>query len=246
MASLLKTRRWQSFTLLTIVVIVAFGLLSHWQWSRAEQKKSEANALIEQSSLPPIDFFSIADPGSPVPENLNWRSVSIAGSYSGQQVLVRKRPMDARNGFWVAAQLSTTQGAVWINRGWIPAVNNASTAVDVPPTPTGNIQITGRLRTTEHLPVPTPTDLPAGQTAALDTMALGSPYDAYIELVTSQPPQTGLTTIPLPEVDSSRNVSYALQWMLFALIAIGGWFFFLRREAKETEEAQKSTSAPAA
>jgi cytochrome oxidase assembly protein ShyY1 len=37
----------------------------------------------------------------------------------------------------------------------------------------------------------------------------------------------------MPDVDENRNLSYAGQWLLFALVAVGGWFFFLRREARD-------------
>ena len=36
----------------------------------------------------------------------------------------------------------------------------------------------------------------------------------------------------LPVIDEGRNISYAVQWILFALVALAGWFFFLRREAR--------------
>lgn len=35
-----------------------------------------------------------------------------------------------------------------------------------------------------------------------------------------------------PSRPISSNISYAVQWILFALVAFAGWFFFLRREAR--------------
>jgi hypothetical protein len=37
--TLLRTRRWQGFTAVVIVAIIAFGFLSRWQWDRAEEKQ---------------------------------------------------------------------------------------------------------------------------------------------------------------------------------------------------------------
>ena len=65
----------------------------------------------------------------------------------------------------------------------------------------------------------------------------GDALPAYIQLSASEPPQDGLIALPLPEVDEARNISYAIQWLLFAMVAIGGWFFFLRREAKDDAAA---------
>jgi cytochrome oxidase assembly protein ShyY1 len=39
--------------------------------------------------------------------------------------------------------------------------------------------------------------------------------------------------MPAPVIDETQNISYALQWLVFAAVAITGWWFFLRREARE-------------
>ena len=57
-----------------------------------------------------------------------------------------------------------------------------------------------------------------------------------------------LRPVPPPEPTDSRNLSYAGQWLLFAGVAIAGWFFFLRREALDDdarEAAAVGTSVPA-
>ena len=49
--------------------------------------------------------------------------------------------------------------------------------------------------------------------------------------------------LPVPTIDEGQNISYAVQWLLFAAVAMGGWFFFLRREAIE-EAALRESSTP--
>jgi cytochrome oxidase assembly protein ShyY1 len=39
-------------------------------------------------------------------------------------------------------------------------------------------------------------------------------------------------------LDDGPHLSYAVQWVLFALVAIGGWWTFLRREAEESGAAE--------
>ena len=63
-------------------------------------------------------------------------------------------------------------------------------------------------------------DLPSSAVEALEA------YDQARGRVTVVPARR-------PDVDEGRNISYAIQWILFAIIAIGGWFFFLRREARD-------------
>ena len=60
--------------------------------------------------------------------------------------------------------------------------------------------------------------------------------DWYLQLRDSAPAEE-LLPVPLIEPDDLQNISYAIQWLLFAAVAIGGWFFFLRREAKESDQA---------
>jgi cytochrome oxidase assembly protein ShyY1 len=47
------------------------------------------------------------------------------------------------------------------------------------------------------------------------------------------PAQEVLAFVSAPQIDDTMNLSYAGQWLLFAGVAIVGWYIFLRREAKE-------------
>ena len=152
-----------------------------------------------------------------------------------------RRPLNAQNGFWVMTLLRTEDGPVWVNRGWIPAGADALSTPDLPSAPSGAIRITGYL--VPYDPPGDNTGLPPGQVAAAEAATLSAqPADprGYIQLATSEPAQVGLVPIPLPEIDEGRNLSYAGQWLLFAVVAVFGWFFFLRREARE-DEATRTT-----
>jgi cytochrome oxidase assembly protein ShyY1 len=254
--ALLRTRRWIGFTVVVLVAIVGFGILSRWQWSRAEDKHQESIRLAAESQVAPVpveDLLpSVIGPDLPALDpDLEWRTVVVTGTYRSQdQVLVRKRPLDGRNGFWVLAPLTTADGGtVWVNRGWVPAAGTATAEQAIPPTPSGEVTVTGRVRPTVVGPRPQPDDLPAGQVSDPDVGALTPPgattVPAYVELVSSDPADRVATPLPLPQVDESRNISYAVQWILFALVALVGWWFFLRREAREDATAAPTpVSAP--
>ena len=51
MLALLKTRRWVGFTAIVVVSIIGFGLLSRWQWSRADEQRAERLAISEAQVL---------------------------------------------------------------------------------------------------------------------------------------------------------------------------------------------------
>jgi len=234
--SLLRTRRWLGFTVLVIVAIVGFGLLSRWQWSRAEEHRLERIALAEALAKPPVPFAELPEQ----PEQ--WLPVTVSGSYLDVQAAVRKRPLNGTNGFWVMTPIRISNGtSVWVNRGWLPVSGDALSTPDLPAPPSGTVVVTGLLRPYEDAGADANAGLPVGQVVAPALAALPEvpqPSNAYVQLVSSSPAQDGLTVVPPPEaeMDESRNISYAVQWLLFAVVAIVGWFFFLRREAREDAE----------
>lgn len=248
MLALLRTRRWAGFTVTVIVAIIAFGLLSLWQWHRADQKRAQRIELQTAIAAPPVPLGAVDLPqAGGITAVDEWRHVAVTGTYDpASQVLVRKRPLDARNGFWVMTALKGSSGrTVWINRGWLATSGDALSTPPTPKAPPGAVTVSGFLRPFEEADAASNQGLPAGQIAAAGPGALPSTADAfpgYVQLERSTATQDGLVPLPLPTVDESRNVSYAVQWLLFAAVAIGGWFFFLRREAKE--DAEIAAGAP--
>lgn len=243
MLQLLRTRRWAGFTVLVAVLIIAFGLLSRWQWQRAEDRRTDRLTMEAAAVAPPAILETNSSPAA-------WASVTATGEYlPADQLLVRRRPMDAVNGFWVMTPLRLQDGQItWVNRGWLAAQGPATTMPAVPPAPTGQVVVTGIWR---DLAVGDRVGgLPAGMITAPSAaeLAPASPFDGYLQRASSQPDDP-LVPIPRETVDEGRNVSYAVQWILFAAISILGWGIFLRREAREDarirHEAESAGSAPA-
>lgn len=225
MLSLLRTRRWLSFTAVVIIVIIAFGLLSRWQWERAQQKQALNSSMVSARA---------ADPVAPADASGEWTPVRVTGVFdSKNEVVVRKRPQETVNGFWVMTPLVSDSETVWVNRGWLRADGNATTYPEVPAAPAGEVTVTGLWRDWQQ--ARTTSGLPAGMISDVDPVVLPVPtqFEGFLQLTNSQPGQSGLAAVQLPEIDDAQNISYAVQWILFALVCIGGWFFFLRREARE-------------
>lgn len=230
MLSLLRTRRWLSFTVIVVLVIIAFGLLSRWQWSRAAEKQNLNSSMTAAREQAPI---------SPDAASAEWTPVTATGVYEpASEVVVRKRPQETVNGFWVLTPLRTETGILWVNRGWMRAVGNATALPDVPTPPAGTVTVTGMWRSWQQ--ARTTSGLPVGMISDVDPAVLpeATEFSGYLQLTESTPLQSGLDAVLLPEIDDAQNISYAVQWILFALVCIGGWFFFLRREARE--DAMKS------
>ncbi len=234
MFALLKTRRWISFTALVLVSIIGFGLLSRWQWTRADEQRVERLAISQAQVLNSVESVN---------DLAEFTRVQISGSFDNQLTkLVRQRPLDGGNGYWVMTPLDTAAGKrIWVLRGWLGASTIATEVPDIPTAPTGTLNVTGAIRNFEQ-PLADVYGLPDGVVAKmsieeLNTAGQGQPVDnRVVQLITSEPAAAELVIVPLPEVDEGQNISYAVQWILFALVAIIGWFIFLRREAKTPTE----------
>lgn len=255
---MLRTPRWLAFTAVAVISMIAFGLLSHWQWSRAADERSASQQVLDRSAEPAVPLTSLVTVGAPMPAEANWRSVTVAGAYDCEAgALVRNRPQ-AGNGLWVVCPLRTDDGSVlWVNRGWVPAGRTTMADVDLPEPPADTVALTGILRPPESTEGPWPDDLPARQVTHLDTALLctgdhvadptaaadlrrecGSGHFApYLEVTESSPADSAeVVPIAPPTPSGLRNLAYAGQWLLFAGVVIVGWFYFLRREAQESTE----------
>ena len=254
MWTLLRTRRWQGFTALVVVAVVGFAVLSNWQWERAEEERQALNLLVAETQRPPVPLEqALADPASLTSGADLYRPVDTIGSYvPDTTLLVRQRPLDGRNGFWVVTLFQPDQGPpIWANRGWIMATGASTAIVEPPSLPLGEVSITGRLRPSE-LQREVVNDLPEGQIRRIDTSALSSQVLAatgnsevlpvYLEVVLSDVGEPDLLRMPLPEIDETQNVSYAIQWLIFASIALIGWVYFLRREAHDNAQEKQPVS----
>jgi len=249
----LRQPRWLALAFVVVLVVPSFFLLSRWQLSRLDGRR-HANAVIdanaEAPTVPIDEVMSAGAPTASIGDEQIWRRVTAVGRYdAAAQVLVRKRPLEGRNGFWVATPLVTASGAVLVvNRGWVEAVGGATAVPDVPPPPSGTVTVTGRVQPSELAPASQPTDLPVGQVTDLDVALVGGGanlYPGYVDLVSSEPPQAeGLSPVPVPDLSDGPHLSYALQWVIFAIVAVVGFVLLVRRERDYADEVYVEDAAP--
>lgn len=255
MLKVLRQPRWIALIIAVPVGVVLCLMLSDWQWNRWEGRK-DANVIQQRNIAQPAVAVQTLMADSPgVDDALHWRSVTATGQYLvADQVLVRKRPLNGTNGFWVLTPMKLTTGQVLvINRGWIPAGETALSTPTPPAPPSGLVTINGRLQASAAEPSKT-SDMPRGQVAAPNVAeianAAGAPViPAYVDLVSSTPPQaTGLVPIPLPDLSEGPHLSYSLQWVAFAILFIVGLVLLLRREFRlrkgELDIRDTPTSTP--
>ena len=250
MYQFLRQPRWIFLLILVPLLVVAFFYLSEWQKERYDGR-NDANVVVEHTlSQPaaPMDqvLSEVHSTGSPA----QWRQVNVSGTYLPEsQVLVRKRPMQGKVGFWVITPLKVNpnfadgSNIVLVNRGWIPPAANPNTPLTVPAPPAGEVTVTGRLQDMQQAE-PIPADVPAGQVLHVSPEEVKLPSGSttapmYVNLQASNPPQSGdITILPEPGIDSGPHLSYALQWIAFAIVLMVGIVILIRREARSQESGE--------
>jgi cytochrome oxidase assembly protein ShyY1 len=258
--AILRQRRWLGFTAFVLAMLVLCAVLARWQWSRYQVRLAENDRLDAALSAPAVSVDEVLDAapaGSEATQlapELEWRTVTATGVFDeAGETAVRRRPLDGRNGFWIVTPLVTESGVLLVNRGWTPASTDAidaAAAPDVPPPPSGEVTITGRLRPAE---VTEPTEAPPpGQAWATDPQVLVTPedvlrYNAHVELSASTPPADAeLTSLPVPGHRGLNNLVYSVQWLLFGLVGIVGWWRLIRGEGRRPEESADAPTEAAA
>jgi surfeit locus 1 family protein len=228
------------FVLITVATVLAVATttsLGVWQLSRAEQKQARQAAMDTQDAKPPVTTASLRAAADPMA--LLHQRASLRGSWAPSKTMVflENRPMAGRVGFVVVMPfiLEGGQGALVVQRGWVPRGLDDRTRVPQIDTPTGTVEIEGRMA----LP---PSDL----------YALGAPTGGAIRQNLALPQfsaETGLQLLPLtlqqtgasPEgllrdwpvanLGIEKNYGYAAQWFgmaaLFTLLYL--WFQIVRR-----------------
>jgi cytochrome oxidase assembly protein ShyY1 len=235
----LLTPRWVGLLVVTVLVAVGCVLLGRWQWHRFESRQAK-NDLVSRNiaAAPVLPGELVRVDRGPDPDD-QWRRVRVTGRYDPDHtLLVRNRPYDGQVGFHVLVPFVTDAGpALLVDRGWIPGGATATDTPEPPRVPPGEVAVTARIRPSE-LASTTGTP-PRGQVTRIDVSTIRETlpyrvYGGYGELTREQPaPKEAPALLELPELSTGPHLAYAVQWWLFALMALGGYVVLARREAAD-------------
>ena len=236
MSSAAPTARFWVVTLASVLGIAIALALGFWQLSRAAQKISLQETMDARQDLPVIEGASLRDPQQ-AQANL-YRPISIRGSWLGQHtVYLDNRQMQGRPGFFVVTPLLLEHSdmAVIVQRGWVPRNFVERAKVPEVPTPTGVVQVLGRI-------APPPGKLyefSASSSGAIRQNLDLQQYSgevgrslAAVSVLQTDPPAEGLSRDwPRVNLGVEKHYGYAFQWFaLGGLIALlYGWFQIVKR-----------------
>ncbi|MER6071369.1 SURF1 family protein [Streptomyces sp. NPDC001817] len=256
----LLSRQWVILTLVAIALIPTMIRLGFWQKHRYEERTARNDLVSSALHARPVPVEQLASPGHAVTRTEKYRTVTATGTFdtAREEVVRRRTNSDGEVGFHVLTPFVLTDGRVLlVNRGWIPA-NGAQTAFPkIPAPPSGRTTVTGRLmadETTAASGIKNVQGLPDRQimliNSAQEAHRLGAQVlGGYVEQ-TAPTPKDGPEQISDPgSEDAPLNYAYMIQWWLFAAGVPVGWWFLVRRELRDQEEAAAETkpeeSAPA-
>jgi len=228
---------WLAFIALVVGFAVAcYALLAPWQFGRERQREAQEQAIATADATPPVPLAELVPPGAAVTPELEWRQVTVTGSYLAEaEAVVRLRSLDSKAAVEVLTPMRLDDGrVVAVDRGLAPLTDEG--AVPAYPAAPGG---TARLRTDRHDPSDRPVVRGAGapQLYAADSTVLGATMGldlvaGIVQLPADQPGVLAPAPVGPTVADAApfTNFSYALQWWTFGLIALVALGYFIRLE----------------
>jgi cytochrome oxidase assembly protein ShyY1 len=234
-------RTWLSWLFLVVIFTTACVFLSKWQFDRQAEVVQTNSRIAASYDAEPIALEEILRVDQSWSSALEFRPVLVSGQYIPElSYLVRNRPYNAYPGFLQLVAFKTDGGStIWVERGWLPTGSKSDSPDDVPLVDSNHRQVTLRLRPAEPTLDRT---APQGQLSSIDlksaslllsdsnvyTQAYGRLISEYPELPTGQ-------KIGKPELSEGNHLSYAMQWILFGLMAIGAVFWTISQERRRKQ-----------
>lgn len=221
-----------AITLLAIFGIYICVTAAQWQFNRGQSRQAE-NVRVKQL------LFQ-----SPVALNENgnfptWSKVKVKGKFdSNHEILVRGKYRSDKYGFDVLTLFRPSNTKpIWVDRGWVAAVGDATEIPRPPAPPGGTIEIVGLLRSFNQSNTTTGSliALPAPkvgkiQVSELDENFNQPRFDKYLQLTSDlgDSPQPA----DLPTFSDGPHYAYSFQWSFFVLLILGGRILIGREELR--------------
>ncbi|HEY8520418.1 MAG TPA: SURF1 family protein [Gammaproteobacteria bacterium] len=218
--------RWLALAVAAALLAVLCASLGRWQLERADENRALRDRFAAAADEPPLE----AVPEAPDAE-LRYRRLEIRGRYvPDRQFLLDNRVHDGRAGYEVLTPFRPEHGGPWllVNRGWMAANPDRrvlpDVAVDGHPR-----SVAGRLDDYPRLGLRLGDDEGAPPDEAVQVLVfptreslearLGRPLAAFQLLLDPGEPDGFVRDWRPGGVQPETNLTYAVQWFLFAAAA---------------------------
>lgn len=244
--------RWGVYVLIAIGFAIGCAFLSNWQFERNEARSEQITLVERNYDAEPVPLSDLVGADGALDPEDQWHPVILRGEYvAEEQLLVRNRPHGGTSAFEVLVPFRDVDGRVFIvDRGWVPP-GDGDAPDSVPAAPRGEVEVIVRLRPGEQVP-PSGRGAPEGQVPTINLPTIAQLVDgdvitgAYGQLVSEDPaPATALGGFGSPTDDPGPHLSYAIQWILFALMGFVFIGYIIRTEiVKHREEVEGEPAQP--
>ncbi len=247
--------RWAGYVAFALAFAIACGFLANWQFSRNDEREKQL-ALVEANyDATPVPLDDLVPRDAAFDPADQWRPVLLRGQYlEDERLLVRNRPHGGTSAFEVLVPFLTDDGRILIvNRGWVPPGEDQPDPDTVPAAPEGEVTVVARLKPSEPLPR-SGRGAPAGQVPTIHLPLIASVIgeeaitvtDAYGQLVSEDPaPPTAPSAFASPSDDPGPHLSYAIQWILFAVMGFVFIWYMIRTERRHRRDDAEDSGATA-
>lgn len=235
---------WVVAHVIVLAVVATFPLLGLWQldrWDEEKARQARIEARIDGAPSPVTEVLS-DDLGEDQLDALEFQPATATGTYlADEEVAHRNRDLDGQGGFdWLTPLVLDDGTAILVRRGFVPPAQVAGADPTDAPPPDGEVTVRGWLELSGEQPGFGPSDAPTGTLetvfqADVDRIEQQVSVDLLpmvLHLSEQEPAQDGPLPVPqpVPEVDLTQNLSYAVQWFVFTAIVGGGYVIVLWRK----------------
>ena len=247
--------RWSGYVAVAVLFAIACAFLSHWQFERNESRAAELELVDDNYDAVPVDLEDLVPEGSTLDPEDEWHPVVMTGEYlPTDQLLVRNRPHGGTAAFEVLVPFRLEDGRILIvDRGWVPPGESSREPDAVAAPPEGTVEVTVRLRPGEAL-TSSGESVDGGQIPTINLPLIAAvvadgervEQSAYGALVSEQPaPATTLGALDDPSADPGPHLSYAIQWILFAIMGFVFIGYMIRTEIRARRDDDEDDEKPA-
>jgi surfeit locus 1 family protein len=234
--------RWLVTILAPVAVAVMVGL-GLWQLNRLAERRVVNAAIVARQDLPAIDLNREVPTE---PSEAEHRRATVRGEFDpAGEVYWRNQENNGSPGMHVVTplRLEGGQGAVLVDRGWLPLAGPSDVDASGYQPPVGVLEVSGWIsvpptRVTDLSPydaVPGPGDQPLKAWFWLDPVLierqLGYRLLPFVLMLEGSPATDPRALPRLPErpaLDEGPHLGYAIQWFSFAAITVAGLFAYWR------------------